>query len=43
VDTLEKIENFMPVVDQAVVEGLATIEKVTIRFYLTGKKPQSVV
>lgn len=38
VDTLEKIDNFMPTVDETVKEGLATIEKVTIRFYRTGKK-----
>jgi hypothetical protein len=38
VDTLEKIENFMPVIDNAITEGLATIEKVEIRFYRSGKK-----
>ncbi len=43
VDTLEKIDNFMPVVDQAVKEGLATLEKVTIRFYRTTKKAPSTV
>lgn len=36
VDTQEKIEAFMPVVDGAVQEGLATIEKVDIRFYRSG-------
>ena len=36
VDTREKIESFMPVVDEAVGEGLATIEKVEIRFYRSG-------
>ncbi len=36
VDTREKIEAFMPVVDGAVKEGLATIEKVDIRFYRSG-------
>ncbi len=36
VDTEEKIEAFMPVVDGAVQEGLATIEKVEIRFYRSG-------
>ncbi|MBE0593928.1 MAG: DUF190 domain-containing protein [Gemmatimonadales bacterium] len=39
VDTKEKIERFLPVVDEAVHEGLATLEKVDIRFYRTGKKP----
>ncbi len=38
VDTLEKIENFMPIVDNAITEGLATIEKVDIRFYRSGDK-----
>ena len=33
VDVEEKIEAFMPTVDQAVPEGLATLEKVQIRFY----------
>jgi len=33
VDTREKIDAFLPVVDQAVEEGLATLEKVEIRFY----------
>lgn len=33
VDTIEKIEAFLPVVDEAVREGLATVEKVDIRFY----------
>ena len=36
VDTREKIEAFMPVVDGAVKEGLATLEKVDIRFYRSG-------
>ena len=36
VDTREKIESFMPVVDEAVGEGLATLEKVEIRFYRSG-------
>ncbi len=38
VDTLEKIDQFMPLVDEAVKEGLATLEKVTIRFYRSRKK-----
>ncbi|MFZ5434122.1 MAG: DUF190 domain-containing protein [Calditrichota bacterium] len=37
VDTREKIEAFLPVIDQAVPEGLATLEKVQIRFYRSGK------
>jgi PII-like signaling protein len=37
VDTIEKIEAFLPVVDAAVAEGLATVEKVDIRFYRSGR------
>jgi len=33
----DKIEAFMPVVDHAVGEGLATLERVRIRFYRSGK------
>lgn len=36
VDTLDKIEAFMPVIDGAVEEGLATLETVKIRFYRSG-------
>jgi PII-like signaling protein len=38
VDTLEKIEGFIPLIDEAIAEGLATIEKVDIRFYRSGKE-----
>jgi PII-like signaling protein len=38
VDAREKIDAFMPVVDQAVEEGLATLEKVEIRLYRGSKK-----
>ena len=37
VDTEDKIEAFLPLVDEAVGEGLATVEKVDIRFYRSGK------
>lgn len=37
VDTLDKIEGFMPLIDGAIEEGLATLEKVDIRFYRSGK------
>ena len=37
VDSRDKIEAFMPVVDQAVVEGLATLERVQVRLYRSGK------
>lgn len=33
VDTIDKIESFLPIVDRAVREGLATVEKVDVRFY----------
>ncbi|MGW8180975.1 MAG: DUF190 domain-containing protein [bacterium] len=36
-DTREKIEEFLPLVDEAVSEGLATLEKVEIRFYRGSK------
>ena len=36
VDTIEKIEAFLPLVDAAVQEGLATVEKVDVRFYRSG-------
>lgn len=36
VDTLEKIEAFLPQIDSAISEGLATLEKVEIRFYRSG-------
>lgn len=37
VDTEEKIQAFLAVIDDAVVEGLATVEKVEIHFYRSGK------
>lgn len=36
IDTREKIEAFLPAVDAAVTEGLATLERVEIRFYRSG-------
>lgn len=39
VDSREKIEAFLPTVDAAIEEGLATLEKVEIRFYRSGSKP----
>jgi hypothetical protein len=36
VDTIEKIEAFLPKIDSAIEEGLATIEKVQVRFYRSG-------
>ena len=37
VDTREKIESFLPLIEEAVPEGLATLEKVEIRFYRSRK------
>lgn len=36
VDTREKIEAFLPIVDGVITEGLATLEKVEIRLYRSG-------
>lgn len=36
VDTREKIEAFLPLIESAITEGLATVEKVQIRFYRSG-------
>ncbi len=38
VDTLEKIDAFLPVIDGAITDGMATVEKVQIRFYRSGDK-----
>ena len=40
VDTAEKIEAFMPVVDHAIAEGLATLERVRVRFYRSGGRAE---
>lgn len=37
VDTEAKLEGFLRVVDDVVGEGLATMEKASVRFYRTGK------
>ena len=36
VDSREKIEAFLPLVDHAIGEGLATLERVQVRFYRGG-------
>lgn len=36
VDTAERIEEFVGVIDGAIDEGLATIENVNVRFYRSG-------
>ncbi|HEU4401303.1 MAG TPA: DUF190 domain-containing protein [Candidatus Polarisedimenticolia bacterium] len=38
VDTKEKIEGFLPIIDAEIQEGLATLERVQIRFYRSGVK-----
>ena len=37
VDTEEKIESFLPLIGAAIVEGLATVERVEVRFYRSGR------
>ncbi len=37
VDTQAKLEEFLGLVDEAIVEGLATLEKVQVRVYRSGK------
>ena len=41
VDTRVKIEKFLEIVDHAIEEGMATIEKVEVRFYRSGKPEPS--
>jgi PII-like signaling protein len=38
VDTEQKIEAFLPIVDDVIPEGLATVERVEIRFYRSREK-----
>jgi uncharacterized protein len=38
VDSREKLERFLAVVDGVVTEGLATLEKAEVRFYRTGQR-----
>ena len=40
VDTDQKIAKFIPLIDHAIKDGLATLEKVNIRFYRSGKAEQ---
>jgi uncharacterized protein len=37
VDTKEKLEAFLATIDNAIFEGLATMEKAQVRFYRSGK------
>lgn len=36
VDTEQKIQSFLPTIDAAIGEGLATLERVEVRFYRSG-------
>jgi len=38
VDTREKLENFLALIDNEIDEGMATLEQVQIHFYRSGKK-----
>jgi len=37
VDAEEKIQSFLPLIDDAVGEGLATVERVEVHFYRSGR------
>lgn len=41
VDTTERIEGFLDLIDDAIPEGLATLEKVEVRFYRAGRTEPS--
>ncbi|MFV2072666.1 MAG: DUF190 domain-containing protein [Thermoanaerobaculales bacterium] len=38
VDRIERIEAFLPSIDGAITEGLATLEKVEVRIYRSGDR-----
>lgn len=40
VDTLDKIDAFLPIIDGAIKDGLATVERVQIRLYRSGIDPR---
>lgn len=41
VDSRERLEAFLPVVDSAIEDGLATLERAHVRFYRSGKLKHS--
>ena len=41
VDTEEKIQAFLPLLDEMVQEGLATVEKATVLFYRSGRAEET--
>ena len=38
VDTRDKLESFLAVIDKEIEEGLATLEEIKIHFYRSGKR-----
>ena len=41
VDTHEKLEAFLEMIDHVIDEGLATLEKAEVKFYRSGESPES--
>ena len=41
VDARDRIESFLPTIDAAIEEGLATLEKVEVRFYRSRGEDQT--
>src|ERR1043165_6963180 len=41
VDTREKLEKFLELIDDEIEEGMATLEEVRIHFYRSGKSTES--
>lgn len=41
VDTQEKLENFLELIDHTIGEGLATLEKAEVKFYRSGDRPET--
>jgi PII-like signaling protein len=39
VDTREKLEKFLSLIDNEIEEGMATLERAQIHFYRSGQKP----
>jgi PII-like signaling protein len=40
VDTREKLESFLTMIDEKIEEGMATLEEIQIHFYRSGKNPE---
>ena len=43
VDTPEKIEAFIPIIDPVIEEGLMTTERIHVRFYRTSNKKEKTI